>query len=73
MTENIYKGIKEVMQITPDTICQCVPCIYLPKDFADAINHYISHHGYKLLHVGSQSRSNGPLNVNSDIIALLGK
>lgn len=73
MEEYIYKGIKEVKQITPDTIYQCEPCTYLPKDLADAINHYISRHGYKLLHVGSQSRSNGPLDVNSDIIALLGK
>ena len=73
MTDNIYKGIKEVMQITPDTISQCEPCRYLPKDLADAINHYISNHKYKLLHVGSQSRSDSPLDVNSDIIALLGK
>lgn len=71
--DNIYKGITKVMQITPDSIEQCQPCVYLPINLADAINHYISKHGWKLLHIGSQSRSNGPLDVNSDIIALLGK
>ena len=73
MTENIYEGIKEVMQITPDSITQCEPCRYLPKDLADAINHYISHHGYRLLHIGSQSGPNSDGNIVSDIIALLGK
>lgn len=53
--ENTYRGTKEVMQITPDSITQCGPCRYLPIDLADASNHYLSHHSYKLLHIGSQS------------------
>jgi len=72
MTENIYKDIKEVMQITPDDVTRCEPCNYLPNDFADTINHYISSHGYKLLHVGSQTTYDGG-NLLSEIIALLGK
>jgi len=73
MTENIYKGIKEVMQITPNTITQCEPCLYLPKNLADAINHYISYHGYRLLLIGSDSGPDNSGNIVSDIIALLGK
>ena len=73
MTENIYQGIKETMQITTNTITQCEPCRYLPENFADAINHYISHHGYKLLHIGSDAGRDDGGNVFSDIIALLGK
>ena len=73
MTENIYEGIKEVMQITPESITQCQPCLYLPKNLADAINHYISYHGYRLLHVGSNAGLDKSGNMVSDIIALLGK
>ena len=73
MTENIYNGIKEVMQITPETISQCEPCVYLPHNFADAINHYISNHGYRLLHIGSNAGPDKSGNMISDIIALLGK
>ena len=71
--DNLYAGIKEVMQITPDSISQCETCRYLPKDLADAINHYLSHHGYKLLHIGSQSGTDSSGNIISDVIALLGK
>lgn len=73
MEENIYNGITEVMQITPESIRQCEPCMYLPKNLADAINHYISHHGYRLLHVGSNAGPDKGGNMVSDIIALLGK
>jgi hypothetical protein len=70
--ENIYNGITEVMQITPDDVIRCEPCNYLPNDFADTINHYISNHDYKLLHIGSQTSYDGR-NLLSEIIALLGK
>ena len=73
MTENIYNGIKEVMQITTESITQCQPCLYLPKNLADAINHYISNHGYRLLHIGSDSGTDSEGNIVSNIIALLGK
>ena len=73
MAENLYTGIKEVMQITPETISQCEPCRYLPKNIADAINHYVSIHGYRLLHIGSNAGPDKSGNMVSDIIALLGK
>ena len=73
MTDNIYEGIKETMQLTPNTISQCEPCRYLPTNLSDAINHYISHHGYRLLHVGSDAGLDNGGNMVSDIIALLGK
>ena len=72
MTENIYEGVKEVMQITPDDVERCESCDYLPTDFADTINHYLSGHGYKLLHVGSHTTNDGT-KVLSELFALLGK
>ena len=72
MTDDIYDGIKEVKQITPDDVERCQPCDYLPTDFADTINHYITCHGYRLLHVGSHTTPDGA-NVLSELIALLGK
>ena len=70
--KNIYEGIKETIQITPDNVTRCDPCNYLPKNFSDTINHYISSHGYTLLHVGSHTTKDGA-NVLSELIALLGK
>ncbi len=72
MEENIYSGITEVMQITPDDVIRCATCNYLPNDYADTINHYLSNHGYKLLHIGSHSSYDGTHYI-SDIFALLGK
>ena len=74
MTAN-YDGIKEVIQLTPNTaVKRCESCNYLPKDFADAINHYLSTaHGYKLLHIGTQSALYDSNSVFHDVTAILGK
>ncbi|MGA2939974.1 MAG: hypothetical protein ABSF52_23160 [Syntrophobacteraceae bacterium] len=69
-----YEGIKEVMQLTSENITRCEPCNYLPNDFADAMNHYLSStHGYTLLHVGTQSSLSDKGDVFHDTTAVLGK
>ena len=73
-TENYYKDIKHIIQITPQSVQRCPqPCNELPADFADAVNHFIAKHGYKLLHTGTQSSTDGVGDVVHDVIALLGK
>ncbi|GMT46668.1 MAG: hypothetical protein IEMM0007_0234 [bacterium] len=72
-TENYYKGIENIMQITPESVQSCEACNERPNDFADAVNHYLNMHGYKLLHVGTQSSKTDHGEVVHDVIAVLGK
>ncbi len=72
MTENYYEGVKQVKQLTPENIIRCEPCDYLPNNLEEAINHYLSIHDYKLLHVGTQSSVHSTGEVVHDIAAVLG-
>lgn len=74
MVENYYKGIKEVMILTEENFSQCETCRDLTATLADAVNHYLSsEHGYKLLHVGTQSSLHGTGDVVHDIAFVLGQ
>jgi hypothetical protein len=48
---------KNVVRISTDVITACERCTHAigGDKFADSINHYINAHGYKLLHVGSET------------------
>lgn len=73
-TENYYKNIKTIMHITPQRLQRCdPPCNILPKDFSDAVNHFLNAHGFKLLHVGTQSSFSDTGEIVHDVIAVLGK
>lgn len=53
-TKNYY-NVDHVVNIGTDTITGCQHCrtrIGL-DDFAGSINHYLTKHGYKLLHIGT--------------------
>jgi len=54
---NHYEGIKHVVYIHTSYRTDCEHCnANFEHDwFAQAINHYIEQHGYKLLHVGSET------------------
>ena len=55
--ENYYEGIKQVVYISTDcgTTCEhCSASIGIEK-FVESINHYIEQHGYRLLHVGTET------------------
>jgi hypothetical protein len=73
MTKNYYEGIREIKEITPMYMRRCDPCGFLPSSFSDNVNHYITHHNFKLLHIGSQSGLDENGNLVSDVIAILGK
>ena len=74
MCTNNYEGITDVIQITSNRIERChgVDC-ELPRDFASALNHHINEHGYKILHLGTQSFLHDSGNIGYEVIALLGK
>lgn len=73
-TENYYKGIKSVIHITTNSFsCRCQECNELPKNFEDAINHYLAKHGYKLLNAGTVSSLHSNGSLVHDTAVLLGK
>lgn len=73
MAEHYFDGIKHVIQITPSDVERCKTCNYSPTDFADTINHYLTNHGYKLLHAGTQSSLHYTGDLVHDVTVLLGK
>ncbi|MEA3416868.1 MAG: hypothetical protein U9R02_12060 [Thermodesulfobacteriota bacterium] len=56
--QNSYEGIKQVVLVTSDDNKNCQLCSNFhigPNNFEESINHYITDHNYKLLHVGQQT------------------
>jgi len=54
--KSIYEGIKSVISVSSFSggqHCRC--CNSEVMDFEDMVNHYIEKHGYRLLHVGSET------------------
>lgn len=57
-TQNYYEGIQHVVFISTDVEQSCEHCterVGGNRYFGESINHYIEQHGYKLLHVGSET------------------
>jgi hypothetical protein len=69
-TENIYDGITHVVQLSTHIGSSCEHCNFSVgcDNFVESINHYITQHGYKLLHIGTQTGEGLQMTV-----ALLGK
>ena len=73
--QNYYEGVKHVVNISTDIGTKCEHCdvgIGL-ENFAGSINHYIEKHGYKLLHVGTETHHDAESKPWHSTIALLGK
>lgn len=75
--ENYYEGIQHVVQIRSEVTSGCKVCqtaISL-DDFDARINHYIEQHGYKILHIGTQTEKSYEFDGQlwHSVIAVLGK
>ena len=56
-TKNYYDGVTHVVHISTNIGTSCKHCtqqVGLDR-LAESINHYIKKHGYKLLHVGTET------------------
>lgn len=76
MTHHYYEGIQHIVYISTNIGTWCEHCgsVNIGMDkFAESVNHYIENHGYKLLHVGQESKETDKGNPISDTIAVLGK
>lgn len=73
-TQNYYEDVKHVVQISTDTMTGCEHCNEKigHERFAESINHYIEQHGYKLLHVGTET-THGDEGPWHSTVAILGK
>ncbi len=72
--ENYYEGIKHVVHISTGTGTRCEHCDanFKHEEFADPINHYIEQHGYRLLHVGTETIDDEDGNPWHTSVAVLG-
>lgn len=73
-----FPDVSQVVHFSTNEMGTCKDC---PEplsmgSFADAINHYIQKHGYKLLHVGTETDRNsdeGTVRLWYSTAAILGK
>jgi hypothetical protein len=74
-TQNIYEGIRHVVRVSTDISATCEHCQeQMGVDwFAKLVNHYIERHGYRLLHVGTETTDDRNANPWHCTIAVLGK
>jgi hypothetical protein len=75
-TQNYYEGVEHVVYISTDVSTGCEHCDKMlggSANFAESINHYIDQHGYKLLHVGSETTRDDVGNPWHCSVAVVGK
>lgn len=64
-----------VVTVSTNIGSKCTECDYWvdgSQKFDEGVNHYVQEHGYKLLHVGSES-SHGDNGIWNSTVAVLGK
>ena len=71
--ENIYQDITRIVEFNLESKPPCQECGQKFSDLAEAVNHYISSHHYRLLNIGTQSSLHNTGDLVHDIIAHLGK
>ena len=55
MAESGSEGVSHVVHIRTGIDSHCELCDFFPHDFAPAVNHFMDKHGYRLLHVGTET------------------
>jgi hypothetical protein len=75
VSDNIYMDISHVVHISTDIEKSCEHCSFPLKSdkFAESINHYIEQHGYRLLHVGTETVRDYEEKLCHISVAILGK
>lgn len=74
MSENVYVGVKGIVEVSSDVSRSCELCDFFVKhdEFSDAVNHYIADHGFRLLHVGNRTVRDYNDHPCDTLIAVLG-
>lgn len=73
--QDYYENINHVVHISTDENKGCEHCTFRigSENFAESINHYITDHGYRLLHVGQETSLDSRGNPFQLTVAILGK
>lgn len=75
-TQNDLLEIKHTVYLSSNIGKRCEHCDYSigapDKDVPDGINHYIDHHGYKLLHVGQEYSEDNEGKTIHHTVAIVG-
>jgi hypothetical protein len=77
--DSIYSGVTHVVKLSTNRGGRCDHCEFPMRSFAgvdnlaESINHYISEHGYRLLHVGTESDRDDEENPWHSTVAVLGR
>ena len=74
-SQNYYEGLQHVVHISTNIEKPCEHCTIQVggERLADSINHYIEQHGYKLLHVGTETGIDMNGNTSHSTVAILGR
>lgn len=74
-TKNNYEDINHVVHISTEYGASCEHCnMRIGFDnFAESINHYIEKHGYRLLHVGTETSYVDDKGLKDNSVAIVGK
>ena len=67
-----YDNVHHVVHVGSDVAGTCLQCDEVLRRFDQSVNHYISAHHYRLLHVGSEAAER-PGDVYATTVAVLGK
>ncbi len=75
MPTDYYENVEHVIHITTEIEQSCQFCgdADIFGDFAKSVNHYLKEHGYKILHIGQETRTGSSDNLISYTVAVLGK
>ena len=74
-TKNYYDDVTHVVYISTNIGKGCEHCdeAFRNDSVAESINHYIEAHGYRLLHVGTDTNRTSDGDLWHSTIAILGK
>ena len=75
MTENNYSGIKHVIELKSNKESSCPFCqpSTLRGDMSECINHFITQHEYRILHIGMETQHAPTSGSWHNTVAILGR
>jgi hypothetical protein len=73
MSQNQYAGIQHTVHLSSDVDKGCDECHKFISGFAEAINHYLQLHDYRLLHVGTETVRDDEGRPHHTTVAVVGK
>lgn len=69
------EDVRNVVYVSTDSFGSCKHCATTidGRNFAEGVNHYLTAHGYKLLHIGQETTEDRNGNPWQKTVALLGR